>query len=321
MSTNYSKMPIEDSPWITQHDPEDVENYTSFYRGLATKVADLLAQEDSRAAESFLTGAQQALVRYNITTRAHKTTKRSSFRFSDLKEGDAPTTVFLIADPSRTEAQKDVLGLTQWSMLQELKRHPNKKRPVYVIANEATNFQIQGMSSLLTWGREFGIRLHIIIQSLSAFRRVYGPDTLNTLMSETEIKQFLSGQREPETLEMIEKMLANQSVIARGRRGGKRDDGGRIEGKDYREDARPLMTADEIRRTDKTILIIRKNKPMLVDLPPIAAIAPFRRMIDINPFHGKPFLRPIKLRLNRDPSLVRLRRFWARLFPSEKADS
>ena len=59
------------------------------------------------------------------------------------------------------------------------------------------------------------------------------------------------------------------------------------------------MTSDEIRRTDKTILIIRRNKLMLTDLPSIAEIHPWRTMIDVNPFHGKPFLRPIKLRLNR----------------------
>lgn len=310
--TQFAKMPLEDSPWIDRHDLEDVENYITYCRGLGAKAADLLGQEDSRAAESFLIGAQQALVRYNITTRAHKKTKRSSFRFADLKEGDAPTTVILIADASRSEAQKPLLGLLQWCMLQELKRHDNKHRPVYVIANEATNFYIQGLASLLTWGREYGIRLHIIIQSLSAFRRVYGQDTLNTLISETEIKQFLPGQRETETLDLIEKLLANQSVIARGRRAGNHETSGRIEGEDLREDARPLMTADEIRRTDKTILILRRNKPLLLDLPPIAAIAPFRKMIGINPFHGKPFLRPVKLRINRDPLWMRVRETWNR---------
>lgn len=80
---------------------------------------------------------------------------------------------------------------------------------------------------------------------------------------------------------------------------GTRERGFGVDGTNYQEDGRPLMTADEIRRTDKTILIIRNNRPLLVDLPPIAAITPFRRQIAINPFHGKRFLMPVKLRIRR----------------------
>jgi type IV secretion system protein VirD4 len=204
-----------------------------------------------------------------------------------------------VADASRIKAQKPVLSLIQWCMFQELKRHQNKHRPVYLIADEATNFKIHDLGSLLTWGRGYGLRLHLVIQSFSAFRQVYGSDTLKTLLSETEIKQFLAGQREPETLKMIEEILGEQSIISKNH-SGKNDSGGfGMDGFSYQENGKPLMTADEVRRTDKSILIIRKNKPMLTDLPPIAAIAPWRTQIDINPFHGKPFLKPIKLRLKR----------------------
>lgn len=290
-------MPIHESPWAKLHDPKDLENYIAYFQGLAAGVADILEIEDSRAAEAFLTGAQQALARFNITTRAHKKTSRTSFRFLEQKEGDRPTTVFIVVDASRINAQKKVLGLLQWCMLTELKRHENKHRPVYLIADEATNFKLHDLGSLLTWGRGYGLRLHLILQSFSAFRRVYGQDVLNTLLSETEIKQFLSGQREPETLAIIEKLLGEQSIIAQNHSGKKARGPFGVDGFDFREDGRPLMTTDEIRRTDKAILVAGKNKPLLTDLPPIAAIAPWRKQIDINPFHGKPFLRPIKLRL------------------------
>lgn len=307
-------MPIEASPWVHHHDRQDLQNYIAYFRGLASGVADLLETADSRTADSFLTGAQQALARFNITTRAHKKTARSSFRFSQMKEGDAATTVFLVADAARINAQKPVLGLIQWCLLQELKRHPNKHRPVHVIADEATNFKIAGLGSLLTWGRAYGVKLHLILQSLSAFRSVYGQDVLNTLLSETEIKQFLAGQREPETLKLIEQLLAQQSIIVKSQ-SGRRSDAFGVDGYDYREDAKPLMTADEIRRCKRSILIIRQNKPILASLPPIAAIAPWRRQIGINPFHGKPFLRPVALRLRRGAGLVtRAIRFFTQIW-------
>ena len=191
------------------------------------------------------------------------------------------------------------MGLIQWCMLQEWKRSPHKHVPCYLLADECTNFKINDLGSLLTWGRGYGIRIHLVIQSLAAFIKVYGKQVLDIVLSETEIKQFLAGQREPETLSLIERTLAMQSVVAEGHRGKHGGAGFDTDGVDYKEDGRPLMTADEIRRTDKTILVIRKNKPLLTDLPPIGAIHPWRDQIGINPFHGKPFLLPIILRLKR----------------------
>lgn len=292
-----SEMPLEDLPWVGLHDPEDVANYFEYYRGLAGEVADLLATEDSKSAEAFLKTAQQGLAPFNIATRSHKVTKRSTFRFGDQKEGDKPTTVFVVVDSTKINAQKHPLAMTQWCMFQELKRHPNKHHPVYLIADESTNYKLHDLGSLLTWGRGYGLRIHLIFQSFAAYRRVYGKDELDTLLSETEIKQFIAGQRDPETLDLIEKMLGEQSVVAQSNSGSTGTFG--PQGYDFREDGRPLMTADEIRRTEKSILIIRKNKPLLTDLPSIAEIHPWRTMIDVNPFHGKPFLKRIKLDLSR----------------------
>ncbi|MCT4558419.1 MAG: TraG/TraD/VirD4 family protein [Pelagimonas sp.] len=111
------------------------------------------------------------------------------------------------------QAQKDVIALIQWCAQQEFKRHQNNHVPVHIIADEATNFKISDLSSLLTWGRGYGIRLKLIIQDLAAFRLVYGKDALDTLTSETEIKLFLPGQRNPETLAALEKMLGSQAVM------------------------------------------------------------------------------------------------------------
>ncbi|MDJ0685157.1 MAG: type IV secretory system conjugative DNA transfer family protein [Alphaproteobacteria bacterium] len=289
-------MPIERSPWAPTQSDEDLKNFMTYIKGVASSTAALLQSDDSRTLDSFLTGAQQALARFDLTTRAHKYLSKSTFRFADLKTGK-PTTVFLVADASRIESQKDALGLVQWCMAQELKRAEDKHRSVNVIADECTNFKLTGLGSLLTWGRAYGIRLHLIIQSLSAFRQTYGEETLNTLLSETEIKQVLPGQREPQTLKLVEEMLGARAVIAESdtRNADKEFFG--MKGGSLSEDARPLMTADEIRRTDKAILFIRGNRPLLVDTPPVAAIHPFRDQIDINPFHGKPYRLPIRLRI------------------------
>ena len=176
-----------------------------------------------------------------------------------------------------------------------MKRHPAKDRPVYFILDEATNYKINGLESLLTWGRSYGIRLHLIFQDFAAFERTYGKTALDTLLSETEIKQFLPGQRSPKTLELISKqMLGEQSVIAMGANRS-------IEhlglNETISEVGRPLATPDEIRRMKEGILFVRQYRPILFEPVSYAEIEPWRSQVGINPFHGKPFLKKVKLRL------------------------
>lgn len=322
MNKKFITMSIEESPWIDKHSPEDVENYIKYFRGLATSVTDLLDDGDARNYGPFLSGAQQAVERYNITTRAHKMTKRTTFRFSELKDGDQPVTIFIIPDVSRLKAQKPLMELLQYCMFQEIKRHKNKHVLVHYIGDEANNQNIRNLDELMTWGRSYGLRFQLYIQNYIAFKKMYGSEALATLKSECEITLYLPNQREPETLASIEKTLGNQSIVAQGRNGNNETLHYRIGGYDYREDAQALMTGDEIRRTDKAILIIRRNKPMLVELPPIAAIHPFRDMIDVNPFHGKPWFLPIRLRLDRDTPLKfkSLRRIFTRIFKCKKRE-
>ena len=135
------------------------------------------------------------------------------------------------------------------------------------------------------------------MQSVSAFRTTYDKEAFNTMMSETEIKQFLPGTREPETLALIQKLLGDESIVVKNHSGNKNTPG--INGYNYHEEAKPLLRSEEIRRTDKTILFIRRNRPILTETPPVAAIHPWRRQIGINPYFGKPYLKPVKLRLGR----------------------
>ena len=193
-------------------------------------------------------------------------------------------------------------------MLYEIKKHANKHRPVYLIADEATNIPWSGLGSLMTWARAYGLRLHFIFQTLHAFKEAHGEQALEILMSESEIQQYLPGQRNPETLKMLETKLAEQSLMST-RHGNNKDQGFGLNSTNSSEVGRLLMTADEIRRTDKTILFVRNNKPMLVDLPSIAEINPWRKMVSGNPYHdNKPYLKPVKLRLKsrNKPILIKL---------------
>lgn len=291
----YADFPIEQTDWAKKHPEEHIRNFKQHLANLGNSIADMLTGQDTKGIGSFISTALQALRGFNITTHANKITSKNSFRFSQMK--DELTTGFITVDASRINAQKDALGLLQFCALTELKRHPKKHVPVTLLADEVTNYQINDLASLSSWGRGYGIKLHLLYQFNSEFSRVYGDNALKTILSAAEIIQFLPGQSEPETLKLIEDMLGTRSVVTQNRN----SDGvfGKTNARSYSEIGRPLMTMDEIRRCKQTILFVRQLKPMLVDLPQVFAIAPFRKEIDPDPFHGgKRYLQRVKLRLN-----------------------
>ena len=288
-------MPIEQTAWAAKHDPQDVAEFVQLVRARAKNLLALMSGEDTRTFDSFLTGAQQALAPFAFG-RIAPSMGRSTFSMDDLKNGDQPTSLFIVADASRMESYKEFVGLIQWCCTTALKRHPNKDRPVYFLLDEATNYKINGLEDLLTWGRSYGVRLHVIFQDLAAFVRVYGQTALDTLLSETEIKQLLPGQRSQKTLELFAKMLGDQSIMAAsmGRAADQRD-----VRENLSETGRPLMTSDEIRRSERGILFVRRCKPILFEPVSYAEVEPWRSKagVGVNPFYGKPYRKPVKLRL------------------------
>ena len=294
----FSEFPLERAEWAQNHTKEELQNLKTFMANLAGEIADHLIDPDPKGIGSFLTAATQSLRRYNITTHINKVTSKNTFRPSDLKKEGQVTTVIITADASRYESQKEAHGLMMSLMLQELQRSPNKHVPVTFIADEATNYEIPELrDGFLSWSRGFGIKVHIIIQFTSEFRRVYGDEAFKALLNAAEIIQFLPGQSEPEVLKLIEDMLGQMSVMSES----KNSEGwfSSVNSRSFSEMGRPQMTMDEIRRSTKTILFVRQLMPILTELPQIFAIEPFRKQIEPDPFHGgKRYLQRVKLRLN-----------------------
>ena len=286
--------PIEHTEWSQAHDQQDVTEFAGLVRVRAKNLIALMSGGDNRTFDSFITGAQQALAPFAFG-RLAPAMGRSTFRMSDLKEGDKPTTLFIVADASRMEAYKAFVGLVQWCCMTAVKRHENKDRPVYYILDEATNYKVNGLENLLTWGRSYGLRLHLVFQDLAAFERVYSKTGLDTLLSETEIKQFLPGQRSPKTLELISKqMLGDQSMMAIGSSRSNEQPG---LSENLSEAGRALATPDEIRRLQAGILFVHQHHPILFEPVSYAEIEPWRSLVGINPFHGKPFKKKVKIKL------------------------
>lgn len=295
-----------------QHDPQDLQNFADYLSGLGGSIADLMESKDSRTFDSFLEGAIVEMVDFNITTRAAKRTKTSTFDLNELLKADNPFTIFIGGDSSRTQAYRKIIEITVSNIIKRLLRARDNRRPTYIFANEVTSFRIRNLSQYLVYLRASRIRFFLYVQSLASYREAYGKDALQTLLSETEVKYILPGQRDPETLKMLEELLGKKKVVKRSNSGNRRDGSDGLSGLDgysYSEESVPLLTADQIRRLNKGILLLGKNKPALIDTPSIASIWPFRRkeFQAISPFYDKVYRERVRLILWRYlPLAVRL---------------
>lgn len=308
-----ARLMLEQAAWAVRtdwHTPGEIMAFIADFRRRAGIIAEQLSAEDTRQADTFLTGARQAIADLGQESRAARILRRSTIRFSAMKEdSDNPLNIALCVDPTRMSTQSTIAGLLQWCAITEWLRHPNAHRQVTVIGDEITNLKVNKLPELMTFGREFGIRLHLFIQSLAAFENVYGRQAVNTLLSETQIKQFLPGQQDPEMLERIQTMLGEESIITASHSHSASPEDRTPSGRNTQEEGKPLMMADEIRRMKQAILFIGSHKPIRVKLPPVSAIHPFKYQIGVNPMYGKPWIKWTKLRLgSRTPWPRRLLR-------------
>lgn len=294
--------PLDESPWARLHDPLDVANFAEFLRGLASGIADILAQSDGRLADSILSGAREsALANFDITTRANRLTSKSTFRFSELKDEGAVTSVSIMIDPGKLAAHSAVLGVLHWAMLTELRRHERKTQKVTIWVDEAGNLPWPRIADDLTTLRAYSVVPILAFQNYPHFQKRHGKVGLETLLSEAQAALVMPGQRNPETLSMLEKRLSHESVIARNHNANAATGMFSMDGYGLSEDGKPLLSAEEIRRLEQGILWIGNNKPVLVEMPSVAEIARFRKELAPSPFYGKPYLKRIRLRIKPYP--------------------
>lgn len=310
----FSQLPFRTLGWYALHDERKSEAFIEYFTNLAAKVASVLANADSKAGESFLSEAQQAVSIYHRGTSVYEVFSHSTVRFRKMKDGEENSVVFYCLSSADLENQTRYAAFDQFCMLYELKRHPNLSRKVYFICDEATNFYLKDFASktsVLTWGRSCGIVCFIYLQSIAAWTAQYGKEAKEILLSETQVKLFLPGQRDPETLALIKRLLGKYSTMMKGRRGSRTVSEANIEGIDYREEAIDMMSEEEIRQTDKTLAFIHDSDAAQLELIKHPEVDVWQDSVDENPYHKGKFRLPIRLRIkwDRRPLMMRIKQF------------
>lgn len=256
----------------------------------------------ARTYEQFRIGAMGVLEAFGPGGYLARITATTTFSFADLKA--QKVTCYLIIDHNNKDTLGRWSGLMQFLAAYQMVQARNN-RPVHMILDEFCNAPLHGLPGILTLLRSYGVKCTMATQDLSDITRVYGKHALETIVSETDVKQFLGGIRSRTTLEFLSKYMGEYTEIAPSfalGEGGIQESIGRA--------ARPLLTPDELRRLnrDAQIVFIRNLRPMLSSKVQVFAISPWRRQIGINTMYGpKRHLKPVEVVVTRWRSRVTAR--------------
>ena len=255
--------------------------------------------EAGRNFEQFRIGAYMALESFGKGGALEHITSKTTFDFADLKS--EKVTCYISIDYASKDALSALPGMLQWAAVQDLVAARNNK-PVTLILDEFCNSPLHSLPTILTLLRSYGVKCMMATQDLDDITRVYGNHARESIISESDIAQFLGGIRSQTTLEFLAKRLGDYTETAPGFSFGK--DG--IQTSASRIN-RAVMTTDELRRLDKAqqIIFFANHKPILAQKVPIFAMAPFRQQITPNSMYGgKRYLLPVRVRITRSGAKV-----------------
>lgn len=260
-------MPLEQADWAASgiHDAQAVTNFITWFRRKAKALADMLSATDTKMIDSFLSGAALQLGDYAISGRSYRAIATSTFDFDELKEErDDCVNLLMPMDASSPKEQSVLAAMMQWCLFTSIKRHPNKHIEVHCHLDEVGNDggKVEGLEALMCYARSYSGRLYLYLQNCSAFKETYSDNTLQVLLSESQIKLFLPGTQEPATIQIIEDLLSSETYVEASYNGERTEYG--VKGFSYQQQSKPLMDKNQIRTTNDTLLFIRRNKPMKV---------------------------------------------------------
>lgn len=247
---------------------------------------------NANTAKNFRVNAAQALEAFGPGNYLARITSDSTFHLRELKK--RKISVYLMIDYANSEVLGSFMGLLQ-HLAADAMVEDGTNKPVLFCFDEFTNAPMRKLCKVLTLLRSAGVRVVMATQDLNEIERVYSKEDLETVLSETPIKQFLL-IRSKKTLEWLSSYLGEYtttvSSFAMGREGTQES---------LARANRRLQSEDELRRlpADAQIIIYDNQKPILAKKVQTFAIAPWRKTLGINTgYSTKRNLLPVEVRMH-----------------------
>lgn len=247
---------------------------------------------NAKTFESFRINALQALEGFGPGNYLAALTSETTFSFADMKS--MRISFYILIDFANSDVLAQFSGLLQWMAADALVQAGNNK-PVLFCLDEFCNAPLHTLPKILTLLRSAGVRVVMATQDLDDIVRVYSKHALETVLSESHIKQFLGGIRSKSTLEYLSAYLGEYSEISSSYSFGEQTH------ESISRISRRIMTEDEIRTMsgDAQLIIYGSEKPILAKKVQVFSVEPLRKSLGVNKIYGtKRKLLPVEVRIS-----------------------
>ncbi|AEW02342.1 hypothetical protein A4D02_30825 [Niastella koreensis] len=200
-----------------------------------------------------------------------KSLESSTFDIKELSDGK--TTLYVIIPPDQLEAQSQWLRLVFTTALRAVIRARTNKRITFLIDECAALGYLPELKTAFATYAGYNVTMWPIFQDLSQVKSLYG-DAWETFISNATVRQFL-GINDELTSAYLERQMGVKTVVTY-------DDG------KPSASARPLATADEIRRgsKDNIFVFVEQRPPTYFPKQPYYEMPELYDRHDANPFYN-----------------------------------
>ena len=203
----------------------------------------------------------------------------SDVSLEDLKaEG---TTVYVMIPAERISDYGVWLGAGHKARHQRGRHGQRGKQRVLFLLDEFANMgRIAGLAEALTLLPGYGVRVWAIVQDLSHLAQVYGRETANIILSQSEVKQFFAVQ-DMDLAQRLSRLLGERSIMTRNYNLGQTDDG-----RDRRQPVRARRAAACMPQDimglpdDRQLLFVKSAPPVLAEKAPYWDVSPWSDWAD-----------------------------------------
>lgn len=254
--------------------------------GLLADIGDDLAvqmEDNPEQFGDFRAGAVQALDIYEPGGYLADAVSGSDVSLRELKSGKV--SIYLAFPQDRIATHGAALGLIVNQAITAVARSAEKGEVLFLLDEFANLGKLSGLAESLTALPGLGVRVWMIVQELAELVRIYGPHTAQTILSQSEVKQFFAVNSD-ELAQTLSRALGQRTVKTRNYNLGRSEDD--EIGESLSEAGQPLMRPEQIMQMKRhqQLLFVKGVRPIFAQRVPFWFVEPWGRWAAPNPIEG-----------------------------------
>ena len=233
---------------------------------------------------SFRAGAIQQLSIFEPSGLLAEAVSGSDVDLETLKDGN--TTIYLMMPPDRMASEGVALGLIVNEAIAEISQSQKRGKVLFLLDEFANLGRLWGLAESLTALPGLGVRVWMIVQEEAELVRLYGPNTAQTIKSQSEVRQYFAVNN-ASLAQSLSKELGTRTVRTRSHNLGHAvtDDVGENIG----EAGQPLMRPEEIMQMGPSdqLVLVNGMRPIFGQRIPFWHVDPWNGWAKTNPVEGE----------------------------------